>query len=344
MSKTGELKTIMRGLSIDAPINYRHRSGDIEGNGGSRLDYYAQTESAEEVYLQSEDEKARRVFLKLFKKFLKRTYTKDEIKFLLMSTSGAGVRQLRERFGITDILKHRQEIMRKGYENAEALRAVVTFSGWSRAEEFANTLFKRVELFRRGENVIEELPEIKKAIRLKEKKARLNKIFWDKNKDRYNAIRREGRKTEPEKEKNREYKRKNRERFKEYKKRYIEKHPEQVKALYKRYREKHAEEIKERDREYKRNHAEQVKAHKKRYREKHAEEIREKAKEYIQNNAEKIRAQKRAYYKKHAKKVYESVKAWRERKKIEKEAAKLRAREGLQPIEIPTAPPSYVYE
>ena len=42
MSKASELRLIRGQRSADAAINYRHRSGDSEGSGGSMLDFYAQ--------------------------------------------------------------------------------------------------------------------------------------------------------------------------------------------------------------------------------------------------------------------------------------------------------------
>ena len=62
MSKTSELRLIRGQRSADAPINYHHRSGDLESSGGSMLDYYAQEESAEEAYLKNRKKARGRCF------------------------------------------------------------------------------------------------------------------------------------------------------------------------------------------------------------------------------------------------------------------------------------------
>ena len=62
MSKASELRLIRGQRSADAAINYHHRSGDSEGSGGSMLDFYAQEESAEEAYLEEQEESAGGVF------------------------------------------------------------------------------------------------------------------------------------------------------------------------------------------------------------------------------------------------------------------------------------------
>ena len=82
MSKSGELRILQYGRSVDAPINYHHRTGDSEGSGGNMLDLYAHAESAEDVYFGNEDEYAREMFLKGFRVYLKKVFTKQEREFL----------------------------------------------------------------------------------------------------------------------------------------------------------------------------------------------------------------------------------------------------------------------
>ena len=72
MSKASELRLIRGQRSADAAINYHHRSGDSEGSGGSMLDFYAQEESAEDAYLEEQEESAREVFSRAFRLYLKR--------------------------------------------------------------------------------------------------------------------------------------------------------------------------------------------------------------------------------------------------------------------------------
>ena len=82
MSKASELRLIRGQRSADAAINYHHRSGDSEGSGGNMLDRYAQSESAEEEYFEGEEERAREVFARAFRLYLKKTLTGKERKFL----------------------------------------------------------------------------------------------------------------------------------------------------------------------------------------------------------------------------------------------------------------------
>lgn len=305
MSKSGELKTIERGISIDTPINYRNRNGDNAGSGYNQLDLYAQAESAEEVFFESEDEKARRVFLKLFKKFLKTTYTKAERRFLIMSASGAKSQELRQRLGITDILKYREAVQKKGFENAEALRAAIVYSGWSKAEEFAETLFKRVELFRRGENVIETLPEDPRV--------------W--YKIRYRIT--------------------HREEIKEYRKRYYKEHGQERREYSKQYRKAHHEATLQAAREYKKQHREEIREQRKKHYKENRETLKEKARIYKATLSEERKAALREYAKAYAERNREKIKARRkaryQREKIERLAAKLRAQEGLPELREETA-------
>ncbi len=300
-----ELHTITRGFSIDNPINFRHRSGDIESAGENRLDFYASTESAEEIFFESEDEKARRVFLKLFKKFLKTTYTKAERRFLIMSASGAKPQELRQRLGITDILKYREAVQKKGFENAEALRAAIVYSGWSKAEEFSETLFKRVELFRRGENIIETLPEDPRV--------------W--YKIRYRIT--------------------HREEIKEYRKRYYKEHGQERREYSKQYRKAHHEETLQAAREYKKQHREEIREQRKKHYKENRETLKEKARIYTATLSEERKAALREYAKAYAERNREKIKARRkaryQREKMERLAAKLRAKENLPAIRIEEA-------
>ena len=345
MSKSGELKTIECGFSIDKRIDIQHRSGDIE-SGGNRLDLYAQAESAEEVFFESEDEKARRVFLKLFKKFLKITYTKAERRFLIMSASGAKPQELRQQLGIRDILKYREAVQKKGFENAEALRAAIVYSGWSKAEEFAETLFKRVELFRRGENVIETLPENEKFRQRMQAVMRYRithreEILQTQRKwrEEHREERREYNKQyfERNKEKIREHKKRyheeHREERREYRKHYYEEHREERQEYRKRYYEEHSQETLQKQREYKKRHREEIREQRKQHYKENREILLEKVKIYKATLSEERKADLREYMKAYAERNREKRNAQRracyQRKKMERLAAKLRAQEGL---------------
>ena len=293
-TRKAELQTIARGISIDKPIDFHHRSGDTEDAGGNRLDLYASTESAEEVYFEEEDEKARRVFLKLFKKFLKTTYTKAEIKFLIMSASGAKPQEIRERLKITSLLKYREAIQEKGFKNAEALRAAVVCSGWSRAEEFAQTIFRRVEMYQCGEKIIEELPENKRARLIAERAKR----YYEENREKLLEC-------------YKHYYEENREKILEHKKRYYEANLEQVLERSKRYYEENREQVLERVKRYCEENREKILKSNKYYYESHPEKMREKWKRYYEKNREKVLERVKRYDKAHPEKMREKLKRYR---------------------------------
>lgn len=212
--------------------------------------------------------------MKLFKKFLKMTYTKAERRFLIMSVSGAKSQELRQRLGITDILKYREAVQEKGFKNAEALRAAVVFSGWSRAEEFAETIFRRVEMYHRGENVIEELPENKRARKSLQKSMR----YYEENREKVL-------------ERSKRYYGGNREKMLECFKRYYEGNREKLLERSKRYYEENREKM----REYRKAHPEKTREYRKAYREAHREENKEYQKAYrARRKMEKLAAKLRA--------------------------------------------------
>lgn len=311
MSKTSELKAITSGFSIDKPINYHHRNGDTESGGGSRLDFYAQTESAEEVFFADEDEKARRVFFKLFKKFLKHTYTNTERKFLLMTASGATNKELREAFDVRDIVSYAHAIQLKGYKNAETLHAAVQFSGWSKAEEFAETIFKRAKLLQKGVNVVEYMPQSSEAI----KRAQAKKLYWAEHADEINAKRNERRKS-PDKDDRIKWQKANPTYVKELRKQWWKLHGEEINA------KKRAKRAAARAEKQKNNPApllppSDTPEYKKLYNKLHRAEINAYYREYRKKNAEQVARTNREY---------------RARKRMEKAAAKLRKNEGLAPV------------
>ena len=352
MSKTSELKAITGGFSIDKPINYHHRNGDTESGGGSRLDFYAQTESAEEVFFADEDEKARRVFFKLFKKFLKHTYTNTERKFLLMTASGATNKELREVFDVRDLVSYAHAIQLKGYKNAETLRAAVRFSGWSKAEEFAETIFKRAELLQKGVNVVEYMPQSSEAI----KRAQAKKLYWAAHADEINAKRNERRKN-PDTNDWLKWRNAHPNYVSERRKKWLATHTEEEIAerkakdaiIKKKWWKLHGEEINAKkrakraaDRAEKQkntpapillpsNTPEYKKLYNKLYNKLHRAEINAHYREYRKKNAEQVARTNREY---------------RARKRMEKAAAKLRKNEGLAPVVLPeqSAPLSFVID
>lgn len=315
MSKASELRLIRGQRSADAAINYRHRSGDSEGSGGSMLDFYAQEESAEEAYLEEQEESAREVFSRAFRLYLKKTLTGKERKFLSRVLSGKEKPQEVGRALGVKWFEYMQEIRRKAFNNAEAFGRVVQLSGWSRAEIFAGAVFGRLkELERRGRS--EELPREKKQAQARammkafresaDEERRAAKSFYNKkyylknypqNPDLYL-------------EACRKWRRENLEKHREENAKYRAKHREELRKKAREYRER----IKARDPAAyeEKNRAKS----RKKYRE-NTEKLREYYREYYRANTEK----QKEYREANAEKLREYQKAYRAKKKAEKEAA-----------------------
>ena len=291
MSKASELRLIRGQRSADAPINYRHRSGDSEGSGGSMLDYYAQEESAEEAYLEEQEESAREVFSRAFKLYLKKTLTGKERKFLSRVLSGKDKPQEVGREMGVKWFEYLEHIRRKAFNNAEAFGRVVQLSGWSRAEEFAGTVFSRL---RNLGKEAEELPKAKQQARARA----MMKAF--------------------------------RERTDEERKtahvfcvlRYQKEHAESWKKYQSEYNKKYKKEHRER----RARNAEKETERNRKWREENREKVRESCRAYRKANAEKVKEMQRAYRAANLEKVrkYQREYAARQRakKKAEKEAAK----------------------
>ena len=335
MSKASELRLIRGQRSADAAINYHHRSGDSEGSGGSMLDFYAQEESAEETYFEEQEESAREVFSRAFRLYLKKTLTGKERKFLSRVLSGKEKPQEVGRALGVKWFEYLQAIQRKAFNNAEAFGRVVQLSGWSRAEEFADTVFKRFELLNAGAELNEILPQNAKIL----KKRKNRKLWREANKERIN-------------ERHRKYRAEHCEEIRIYKKAHREEINARARERYAENREENC--AKDRARRIRRKerdpikYAEQVRAHNKRrreymrewkkmhiekmqkyqkeyqrkYQEANAEKIRERKRAYREANAEKIREQRRAYREANREKDLERKRAYRAKKKAEKEAAK----------------------
>lgn len=309
MSKSGELKMLKYGCSIDAPINYHHRSGDSEGSGGSMLDFYAQEESAEEAYLEVREESAREVFSRAFRLYLKKTLTGKELKFLSRVLSGKEKPQEVGRALGVKWFEYMQEIQRKAFNNAAAFGRVVRLSGWSRAQEFADTVFKRFELLNAGAELNEILPQNRRQA-LKLQKARANnKAYRQANPERVRESKRAWRQAnrENERERKRAYRKANRERIIE---------------ANRLYREMNREKLRERARAWREGNREKRLEAGRKYHKLHQETRKEKYREYYIRNRAEINAKHRAYYEANKIAILDRQKAHRAKKKAEKEAAK----------------------
>lgn len=325
MSKTSELRLIRGQRSADAPINYHHRSGDLESSGGSMLDYYAQEESAEDSYFEEQEDSAREVFSRAFKLYLKKTLTGKERRFLSRVLSGAEKPQEVGREMGVKWFEYLQEIRRKAFNNAEAFGRVVQLSGWSRAEEFAGMVFSRLR------NLGKEAAELPKAKKQAQARAMM-KAFRESADEERRAARSFYRAAHRKElyEYNKRYLAEHREKFRAYFRAYEEAHREKRNAMQRERRAKNREETRAKDKALRARlkerdpvkYAEQKREKNRRYREKHAEKMRELARKWREANAEKERERKRKYREANREKDLERKRAYRAKKKAEKEAAK----------------------
>ncbi len=314
MGKREELRLLRNSTSADAPINYHHRTGDSEGNGGSMLDLYTQVQSVEEDILEEEDKAAQGVFIRAFKLFLRQTLTGRERKFLNAVMSGKGKPHEIGRAMKINWFDCMQEIRRKAFANAETFKRVATLSGWSRAELFSEAIFKRLRNIG-GELITEESRE-KKRIRARAMLAG------------FGATARKERTTD----------------MKYYMRMYMRNLRKQLKKAGTPYHKRESEIRyqksergkaihREANRRWSARNVEKMKA----YREKNKEHQKEYQKEYQKRNKEKRKAYReknKEYQKEYQKKNKEKMKAYqaeyRAKKRAEKKAAQLLA--GLMEI------------
>ncbi len=261
MSKASELRVLRYGRSVDAPVNYRHRTGDVEGDGGSMLDFYAHTESAEEFYLDGEDELAKAKFLKGFSGYLRKVFSAPERKFLNRLMSGKEKpHEVGRALGV-DWFKYMQSLQHKAYKNVKPLLKLAEFTGWTRAEEFTAIILRRLSLLNAGAELSELLP--KSFNRAKAREAlkatgaenyaahRIDKLYylrkWRKNNfERFLASKMKYRETHraEEAERTREWRKANKERKREYNRAYDAAHREEMRSYQKAYQAAHREELK----------------------------------------------------------------------------------------------------
>ncbi len=241
MSKATELRLLQNQRSIDAGIDYHHRSGDSEGSAGNMLDRYAQSESAEEEYFEGEEEGAREVFARAFGLYLKKTLTGKERKFLKGILAGKETpAAIGKALGVK-WFECLQEIQRKAFNNAEAFGRVVQLSGWSRAQEFSETVFKRLELLKGGAELNELLPQNRAVMKKREYRREWARAHSEKMREWV----RKWQKANPEKvrERAKEYKKRHSEKIKEDRKKWKVSRPEYVRAKQKEYVSRHHERL-----------------------------------------------------------------------------------------------------
>lgn len=327
MSKSGELRILRYGYSVDAPINYHHRTGDSEGDGGSMLDLYVQEKSVEEVLFEADDETAKAVFLKGFSGYLRKVFSKTEREFLKRLMSGNEKLQDVGRAMGVDWFKYMQAIQRKAYKKTLPLLKLCELSGWSRAEEFTAQVLRRLSLMEDSATLEDFLPQKAHRARVREalKLAKAdNAALKASNKRAYKAL----------------WRKANREKIRETNRKYREANREKIKAIEKAYREANREKERERNRRNRELRKEKDKAYREanrektnEYRKKHREKNNEYMRLYNVVHREKRKATQKLYQETHR----EELKAYREAYRARKKAEKLAAIEAARAVQGATA-------
>lgn len=329
MSKASELRVLRYGRSVDAPINYHHRTGDSEGSAGSMLDFYAQTESAEEIFLQEEDEQAREKFVKGFKGYLRKVFSKTEREFLRRLMSGREQpREVARALGV-DWFKYMQTLQHKAYKNVKPLLRLSELTGWSRAGEFTAQVLRRLSLLENGAELGEILPNFANRAKVRESLKKAGAITKaEKNAEKYIAAHK--------------YYIAHREECRAKVRQWIAENYEHKRAYDRKYQAEHREEVLEKKRQWakkwRKENPEKKRAENAAYRAKACagREVREyklrelcvkdcgssRSKEYRSEYQKAYRAENREKSRKYQR---EYIRAYRERKKAEHALAKAAA-------------------
>ncbi len=262
MSKSGELRMLKYGRRIDAPINYHHRTGDSEGSAGSMLDFYAQAESAEEIYFGNEDELARERFVKGFKIYLKKVFTAQEREFLQRLLAGKeSAYKIGKSLGV-EHFAFLQSIQLKAYKNVKPLAKLAKMTGWSGAESFTETIYQRLEQLNAGFSINEIIEKNRKIEKLRESKKAWRQAHREEECERIRA--------------------------------YRATHREEIREAKKAWRQAHREEECERFRAYYATHREEIRERIRAYRAAHREEKRERSRAYNAAYRAKKKAEREA--------------------------------------------------
>lgn len=187
MSKKDELRLLRRQYSIDAPVNAHGRTGE-SSNVGSMLDLYAHSESAEEILLQRDDEKARKRFEKGFSAYLEHVFTEEErelIRAVLARETSVYTTQdiLRAEY-----IERMEWIQRKAYKNVKPLIALARKTGWSGATEFIKDIYERLKQLSAGADMTDVIPQNKREKAIREKRYQYFLNWVRKNKERRREI------------------------------------------------------------------------------------------------------------------------------------------------------------
>lgn len=155
MSKSGELRILQYGRSIDAPVNYHHRTGDVEDGdtlGGLLRDDSA---AAEDLLLTSEDREPRIKFLRQFFAQLKQTLSPEEFKFIkLRFTKKKTDRQIAVWLGFKNVSVVFSSIKDKLRAQERIIKRLAERSRWDGAELFVRQITTSVNELSRDESVI----------------------------------------------------------------------------------------------------------------------------------------------------------------------------------------------
>lgn len=273
MSKNGELRLMRYGLSVDAPMNFNHRTGE-SSTAGLMIDRYAQVESVEDTYFGEQDEYAKQRYLKGFRVYMRKVFTEEENEFLQRVLFGQeSAYEVGRAFGV----KHfdfMRSIQTKAYKNIKPLAKLARLTGWSKAEEFTKLLYKRLEQLNAGYTVNEIIPENQKILKFRARKNAIMRAWRERNFQHWKAY------------------------AYAYMAKWRAEHREELRARSRQYYADNREREAERKKKQRQNPAylARERARALAYYTEHAEERREHNREYFARNREEINAKHRAYY------------------------------------------------
>lgn len=187
------------------------------------------------------------MFARAFRLYLKKTLTGKERKFLKGILAGKETPSAIGKALGVKWFECLQEIQRKAFNNAEAFGRVVQLSGWSRAQEFSETVFKRLEALRAGAELNELLPQNQAVLKCRE----YHRKWREAHLERVRELVREGVKR---------YKKAHSEKIKEDRKKWKASHPEYVRVKQKEYRSRHRERLLTWSRDYYRKRIAEMRA------------------------------------------------------------------------------------
>lgn len=166
MSKSGELRILRYGRSVDAPVNFRHRTGDNEDGVAFSDTLEDESASALDMLIESEGRDVRVKFLKQFFALLKQTLSPEEFKFIkLRFTKQKTDNQIVVWLGLKSAGFVFRSIREKLRAHERTIRHLAMRSKWNEAELFIKQIMTSINDLSRNECILDMRAEMPKDAR-----------------------------------------------------------------------------------------------------------------------------------------------------------------------------------